>query len=64
MTAERHPITVAPILLVADAGLRVDLPPPDDPIQAWLDLMEVIEMLSAGRSPAVRISREGWAYLL
>ena len=64
MTNERHPITGAPILLVADAGVRVDLPPPDDPIAAWFDLMEVLEMLSVGRPPAPRTSRDGWVYLL
>lgn len=63
-TDERHPITGAPILLVANGGVRVDLPPPDDPIAAWVDLMEAIEALSGGKPFPPRASREGWVYRL
>lgn len=64
MPDERHPVTGAPVLLVADGGLQQPLPPGADPIAEWFELMEVLEMLSEGREPVGRGDRRGWVYRL
>jgi len=56
---ERH----APVILVADGGLRQTLPPSADPIADWLDLMEVVEALCP-EWPAPEPPRPGWVYRL
>ena len=43
--AERHPV-----VLVAEGGVQY-LPAPDDPIQAWIELMEVVDMLLPADPP-------------
>jgi hypothetical protein len=63
MTVERHPITGAPIVLVADGGLADSLPPSSDPIADWIDLMEVVEALCLDW-PAPEPPRVGWIYRL
>lgn len=42
------------VVLVGEGGVQ-RMPVPEDPIQAWLDLMEVVEMLRppGGRRPPV-----------
>lgn len=50
-------------VLVADAGLPYRQPPAD-PITAWLDLIETIELLHPVNQLAVRKHQAGETYLL
>lgn len=53
----------APVILVADGGLRHTVPPSADPIADWLDLMEVVEALCP-EWPEPAPPRPGWIYRL